>query len=881
MDSTSQFDTSEFNRLLSNIDDLAEVQSLALQLRQHSELQINEGRNNLAECARSLSQLLELVAVCDSSELNEGICEYVSSNLEILNEDEQSENLTSFTQQAKDRWEEYSVVLESDVDDLNVEDHWVEDPVNDCEMELDHAQEQMALLLSTMNNGTDGESESSQHKEATNPALRSTEAVSEVDVASDTDQKDELVELMKDEDLREAFLDDASRGLGVMEKCSLEFEQDSENKETITQFCRELHTLKGASASVGLSQLASEIHEVETALEQEQAPEQTVDLMLGVVDKVRNIMLRVQGVPGCDSASEEKSQPREVFSPSNFVSNSTDDSLIRIRASKLDRLMDMLAELVVLRNRRESHISEMSELNDELKRCSNRLSYFAQDPSGLDFANFKSSQTLSEVSKDISDLSNEIRQMHNPVGKDNLTISHFIRDFRHELMQLRRVPMEGLFHRVQRSARDAAKAEGKQLKFEIVGEDNGLERELQEKLFEPLLHIVRNAVSHGIETPDLRTKAGKSASGKLTINAQSNSQLVVITVQDDGRGLDYEAIRRRGVEKGLIKPNHFLNENELGKLIFHPGFSTRAAASEVSGRGVGMDVVMNTVQQMRGRIEIESSPGQGTSMTIFIPVRSGIEHVMVFRASGQLFALPMQAVAKVQNKVADAHYQSIASVLGLTGPVCTRANDVLILRNQSSSSNGRKPGFVIDEIIGPEEVVIRKLPPMLQAHPLFGGLTLSGAGETALLLDAERLAKFSQNIHAMPESVDNTVVPTAKNILVIDDSLSARKLLSKKLFGFGFSVVEAADGIEGLAQIRNSRFDLVFTDLDMPRMGGLELLFDLRQGRHKEQRVVVVSSRSAEEFRPRALELGASAYLSKPVEDQELKQLLQELELVE
>ena len=880
MESISQIDVAELKRLLSDNDDIANIEQVAAQLRICSKQNSGEGLNQVADCAQSLVQLLELAMDCQTLELANVICEFTGSNLEVLNEENQSERLRDVTLQAKDRWSEYSSLIESNIGDVEETDHWNDDVVGETELELNHAQEQVALLLSTMNNQSSTKSESNDEPlVAEDEATNSSTILSPQPVASD--QQGELQELMSDQDLREAFLDDASRGLDVMEKCSLEFEQNPGDQNAITQFCRELHTLKGASASVGLSNLASDIHEVETALEEKQSNEQTVELMLGVVDKVRNIMRRVKAGDGDNFAAPTKDTSQEVFNPANFNSNSADDSLVRIRASKLDRLMDMLAELVVLRNRRESHISELSEFNDELKRCSNRLSYYAQDQGGSEFPKFRSSQTLSEVSKDISDLSDGIRQMHSPVSKDNLAISHFIRDFRHELMQLRRIPMSGLFHRVQRSARDAAKAEDKLLAFEIVGEDFGLERELQEKLFEPLLHIVRNAVSHGIEKPEERTNLGKNPSGKLSISAQSNSQLVVITVQDDGRGLDYEAIRRRGVEKGLIKANQFLNESELGKLIFHPGFSTRVAASAVSGRGVGMDVVMTTVQQMRGRIEIESTRGEGTSMTIFIPVRSGIEHVMVFRSSGQLFALPMQAVSKVQNKVADANYASIASVLGLTGPVRTHASDVLILRNQGNSSNGRKHGFVIDEILGPEEVVVRKLPPMLQAHPLFSGLTLSGAGETALLLEAERLAQFSQNIHSMPEHVDTSVERSTANILVVDDSISARKLLSKKLFAFGFNVVEAADGVEGLAQIRNSQFDLVFTDLDMPRMGGLELLFDLRQGRHKEQRVVVVSSRSAEEFRPRALELGASAYLSKPVADQELKQLLHELELVE
>ena len=875
-----QFDVAEVKRQLADNDPSLDVNSIADQLRVMSENALNDGSGNLAEGAKSLYNLLELVLVCEQPELRTSVYNFVAGSLDSLGKADDSDDVSRLVVEAGERYSEYSNFLEVESNlpesDYLSEGQWEGSGTDgESDFEVGAAQEQMELLLSAM-------SEVVSDRPSAETEASDQRVVKLTNEDFPVSGEDELAELMNDEDLQEAFLDDAARGLDVMEKCSLDFEQNPGNPETITQFCRELHTLKGASASVGLSQIASEIHEVETMLETEQANEQIVELMLGVVDKVRGVVERVQlnGRAGPDP-TDKNAPPRELM-PASFVGSASDDSTIRIRASKLDRLMDMLAELVVLRNRRESHMSELSVFNEELKRCSNRLGYFAQDVGGTGQPVFKSSQTLTEVSKDISDLSDEIRELHSPVRKDNLAISHFIRDFRHELMELRRIPMAGLFNRVQRSARDAAKAEGKQLTFDIEGEDAGLERELQEKLFEPLLHIVRNAVSHGIETPEQRSSHGKETAGKISLRAQSNSQMVVITVQDDGQGLNYEAIRRRGVEKGLIKPDQFLNESELGKLIFHPGFSTREAASAVSGRGVGMDVVMTTVQQMRGRIEIDSAAGQGTSMTIYIPARSGIEHVMVFRAAEQLFALPMQAVANVQHDPAGAQYVSLASALGVNIATSQNSGDVLFLRNSTHSKNRERFGFVIDEILGPEEVVVRKLPPMLQSHPLFSGLTLTGAGETALLLDAERLTKFNQNINATTADVIVRTNETAKaNILVVDDSMSARKLLTKKLFAFGFNVVEAADGIEGLSEIRNGQFDLVFTDLDMPRMGGLELLFDLRQGRHKDQRVVVVSSRSADEFRPRALELGAVAYLSKPVDGDELKQLLIELELVD
>ena len=221
--------------------------------------------------------------------------------------------------------------------------------------------------------------------------------------------------------------------------------------------------------------------------------------------------------------------------------------------------------------------------------------------------------------------------------------------------------------------------------MEILGEGTGLEQEIQERLYEPLLHIVRNSVSHGIESPEARAERGKSTTGTVTVEAHSNAQRLVIEVRDDGAGIDYTAVRRRAIEKGLIAANQQMSEPELGKLIFHPGFSTREQASEVSGRGVGMDIVATTIEQLRGRIDVESEAGRGTIMRLTIPLRTGIEHVMVFRASGQLFALPMQSVKAANADANNSERIQLNEVLSLNQEKATRSDDVLILRGSGNN----------------------------------------------------------------------------------------------------------------------------------------------------------------------------------------------------
>ncbi len=382
----------------------------------------------------------------------------------------------------------------------------------------------------------------------------------------------------------------------------------------------------------------------------------------------------------------------------------------------------------------------------------------------------------------------------------------------------------------------------------------------------------------------------------------SSANLLVISIADDGRGLDYDALRRRGYERGLLSPNHSPSNQELAKLIFHPGFSTRDTASEISGRGVGMDVVATAIDQMHGRIETDSVSGQGTMIRLSIPLRSGIEHAMVFR-SGLLFAIPMHAVSAAQNQSdpmdsngchnLDSDYFELAipSVQLSNTPDQEPANVAAKLALELDTGNRgprQRIRLMVDEILGGEEVVVRALPRAIQDHPFVSGMTLSGGGQIVLMVDPSRLCDLGLLLNAEPIELEGRRVgpasypiAAAKRILVVDDSLSARTSLTRRLNGYGMEIVEACDGMEALDHIRTHSFDMVFTDLDMPRLGGLELLSEIRQRRLVKTPVVVISSRTEENIRNRALRYGARAFLNKPVSDETLSQLLQQFQLLE
>ncbi len=832
-------------------------------------------------------------------------------------------NINSLIDIAKDIWPDYLSVFEEDLIATNSngsewDTEWDSQWDNDGEREGEsdgHMPDanQIAMMLSALSGAENvANSEPIVEKPAETSVQTQPAMVTSTDeddfVGTPVEGADEAAAklLADDPEMLEAYLDDAQRCVLSMEQAALAIEQDGKDRSPVRQFCRELHTLKGAAATVGLSQMAASLHDLESSLEVLFGDERAAvdgNQLFDTVDQVREMIGSLQSPRVAETPEGDSSVTSENQVASRFPSFSSNDSAsIRIRASKLDRLMDMLAELVVLRNRQEKDVHEFSELSEELTRCSTRVSV-ADDAARLQqtmleknelvdlqlLQNGQSSAVMTEVSKDITAVSQGLRDLQKPIARNNLAISRFIRGFRQELMQLRRVPVTGMFNRLQRAARDAAKTEHKKIRVEMVGENAGLEQEIQERLFESLLHVVRNSVSHGIEAEADRIKAGKDVVGTIRLEASSNAQLLIIEVRDDGAGIDYRAVRQRATEKGLLLPNQEVTEDQLGKYIFHPGFSTKLTASAVSGRGVGMDIVASTIERLKGRIEVDSTRGEGTNIRILIPLKSGIEHVMVFRAGQQLFGLPMQAVSSAK-RASGNNAVSVSGVFGIETRDSVGAGDVIHVRRTNLTGNNnpdaKNLAVHVDELIGPEEVVVRKLPNLLRRHPVFSGVTLSGSGRKVLLLNAEQFAvhcersvDFSQDPSVSSES--NEVDLNQRRVLVVDDSLTARRALSKVMQTLGYQVVEAGDGIKAIELLRKQSFDLVLTDLDMPKMGGLELLLDMQSGSYCDAAKVVVSSRDEQMFREQAAEAGANDYITKPITNKNVQRMLENLGLLE
>jgi len=961
----------------------ADVARSALQLV--SESAAGAGQPSLCEFAGTLNALVDLLETQRGSDQDndeetaggDALADFVRQGLgplraAVANEPDAEQKLRDALEAAKSQWGEYLSLLETQPSPVTEQDAW-EDSLQARQPDTWTAEadslgkdapgmsrvdvDRMLASLAEMAADT-----ATAEQEATEQPTsdKKTKAGRSHILFGETNQPipDEppppaVIDM--DADLLEAYLDDASAGVGRLEQLVLAVESAPGDESLHRQICRELHTLKGASASVGLSDLAGYLHAVEDYVDAAAANDVEITPMLNSVDAVRRQIDALAGksppVPETGGGTTDprdfrKSLGSAVANAAFEPAGSGQEESLRVKSSRVDRLMDLLAELVILRNQRDSRLSRLKDLHAELTRCVTRLRVFSDGiESGYPVRSTSAVETgsrtvpdgstspaqsagegitgrgpagsMAEIASDVAELARSLRELAEPMEAENVTISQFIRQFRSELMEMRRLPVAGLFQRLNRAARDAARSEGKSIEFQLQGEHAGLDRSLQERLYEPLLHMVRNAVSHGIESADDRRKAGKPETGRIVLAAKGSPTTLVIEVSDDGRGLDYEAIRRKALDNGLLSVGEAADEAQLARLIFHPGFSTRQETSEISGRGVGMDVVATSLQRLRAKIDVESRSGAGSTMRLTIPLRSVIEHAMVVRICGRLYALPMQFV-QAAGPLDEEASQVAKTADGESDPNTAGSRTIVRLRTLLGENNAESPAqeqmvllgtgrlafsaavqgrtssepsgtvVIVDEVVGPDEVVVRSLPALLKSHPLLGGVTLSGAGEIVQLLDGQHLLDYAgkHRDSTEPETQEAetagehqaAAMQETQRVLVVDDSLSARRRLVGFLRSAGFEVAEAGDGFEGLDRYRNETFCCVFTDLEMPRLDGFGLLSEIKSdAATNPPPVIVVSSRAETESQERARQLGADDYLVKPVAEAALNGILNEI----
>ncbi len=598
------------------------------------------------------------------------------------------------------------------------------------------------------------------------------------------------------------------------------------------------------------------------------------------------------------------------------------DETIRVSVSKLDALMAQLSELLVTKIRAEQRMSQVRRAQEymaqwqkdwlaaraaysSLARKQQQAERGSVDSPNQSAGSFKPDKDMVRVIGFVAASQERLREMNALVNNlsreydnDTMHTSLVIDALEQEIKRTRMLPLATITGTFGRMARDLAHAAGKEAVLEIQGAQVELDKRVLEQIKDPLIHLLRNAIDHGIETPDRRQAAGKPAAGRVTLKAEQLGKDVVIAVFDDGAGLDVEAIRRTAARRGHALRSAEVqgaSEVELVELIFAAGFSTSPIITDVSGRGVGLDVVRRNVEALNGRINVTWQPGQGATFALTLPLALTSSRGLLVRASDQTFAIPLNAIERIlrlgpeQITPLGGHdtvrYDGrpltlvrLSDVLGLPrqavpkGEQASKRIPIVIL-----AAAERCMAFAVDELAGEQEVVIKGLGKQLVRVGGIAGATVMGSGEVMLILNVADLIKLATRgeRRSVLESVSDTAreAQAAKSrarILIVDDSVTTRTLEKNILEAAGYSIQIATDGQEALgAMTSGSLPDLVISDVAMPRLDGFGLTKRIKgDQRTANVPVILVTSLDSVEDKSRGIEAGADAYIVKSRFDQ-------------
>jgi len=616
--------------------------------------------------------------------------------------------------------------------------------------------------------------------------------------------------------------------------------------------------------------------------------------------------------------------------------------VLRVPLDRVDDLVRLVSELVISRSAYEQHLGRLTHQIDELRLSIERLrrtsttvetqyevralggqGLFAPQVVGandrpreaksvtpsqefdiLEFDRYSEftlvARELTETTADMAALGQEFGDVLGDFDGYLTRQGRLTSEIQDKLMRLRMVPLATLATRLHRAVRVTARERAKAVEFVLEGDDVEFDKTMLEEMAEPLLHLLRNAVDHGIEPPATRQTLGKSQQGQIHLRAFREGTQVVLQLRDDGAGLDPQQLRAAAVRGGFVSEAEAAqrSDEQLYALIFKPGFSTAQEVSEISGRGVGMDVVQATVSRLKGHVTINSTPGQGITFTIRLPLTLAITRVLLVKAHGETLAVPLADVAQIVRLEPEA-IERVGGVpavrvdgqvlpvvwlgerLGLPQPTdsTTRLLPIVVVQ-----AGERQVAFVVDELIGAREVVVKTLGSHLRrVHGVIGS-TLMGDGSVVLILNPVELARDEQRQGTAPQKAAakprTTRAREVLDILIVDDSFSVRRVVSTLIKSVGWNPILAKDGLEALDIMQRATTppDLILLDVEMPQMDGYEFTSTLRaQTAYRHLPIVMLTSRSGEKHRQKALEVGATEYLVKPYQDDVLLSTIRRL----
>lgn len=724
--------------------------------------------------------------------------------------------------------------------------------------------------------------------------------------------------------MAELFRFEVETQTALLDDGLLALERDPRDRERLEALMRAAHSVKGAARIVGMDagvQLAHAMEEVFVA-----ALAGAVHVGRGVVDAELACVDLLRKLARCEEADLEawtsanaraiadavvaleaaaraatprggegdrglaeggaRSRPTDEPSEPPQQDGAVDgaqparDRVVRVAAESMSRVLALTSETLVEAGRLEGLVDTLravrvrqAGLADVLDELRPMLEAHPPALAALEEARQRAGELIQGFGERIEEAEDRARSTHDLATR-----------LYREVLGSRMRPLEEGIKGLARVARDVARELGKEVRFEVRGGGTGVDRDILDKLDAPLGHLVRNALDHGIEPPDERVALGKPRAASLRIEAGHRGGLLHLSVVDDGRGIDVRALRAKLVSRGLATEARAdsLTDAEVLEFLFLPGFSTKDAVTHVSGRGVGLDVVQSTVREIGGDVQVHTAVGVGTTFALRLPLTRSVARCLLFDVGGSPHALPLHRIERVLSigradvatvegrEFVDVEGRavgivSLAEVLELGAAKATEDDE---LRVVVVADRATRFGLVVDRLLGEQELVVRPLDPRLHRVQDVSALAIGRDGAPIVILDAEDLVR---SCTALAERKKPTGVATGtlaakarKRVLVVEDSITVRELERQLLVNKGYDVAVAVDGVEGWNAVRGADFALVITDVDMPRMSGLELTRAIKQHpRLRAVPVMIVSYKERDEDRLRGLEAGADYYLGK------------------